>query len=141
MGIMLDLSVRHFVHPVGELCAIGTWMIDDGSYLAVMLLLRAGTEISDNTDTCYIPQCKAWMWSETIGDEMATDFAIDHFLVGLHMDLTKANRHKIRSIVSDRIDDLMNMPPVPPGYKPVFNPIGEMTVINKKTGKTKEVYL
>ena len=112
------------------LTAVGTWAKIDERWRPAIVILRTN---QPQYQPCVIPLDSAWQWSP-IGDPYPRARAM---LPRLGIDpWNDDNVFKLISMVQDRMDDLVKMPPRPPEAEEHVDPVAEVTIDNPITGKT-----
>lgn len=119
MTLSIDLSRRHFSRQFGPLLLIGTWLRDpDAQWRPALVLIRSRDELNGAAIPCVVPLDTAWIWSEEIGNPEIAARATFDFAKHLHMDDDMPrSAYKIATIIRDHLDDLVAIPPLPPGER------------------------
>lgn len=137
MHVVLDLSKRHFLRRKGILTAIGTWLLVGDDYRPCLAIVRTGEEFADFTIPCVVTLDRAWIWSEEVGDEILAGHDAGRFMHALRLDGGDERQIlRLLSIIRDNLGDLISMPPYEAQDLAV---IAEMEIINRTTGRTREV--
>lgn len=133
---VLDLSKYAWRQRHGDITVYGTWWLGDkdkgeGCWPCMVLLPMHGGV------PCVVTLDLAWIWSEESGSpefalEKATEFAL-----GLGMTPDWPNLYRITSIIRDHIEDLIKrIPPRPTSHQ---DAVADILIINKQTGKERQV--
>jgi len=125
--VALDLTKRHFVHPyIGKgITVYGTWWRgDDGRHRPCIVLLPTNRRINQRVRPCVVTVDDAFKWDvEAKGLNKEQREACERYIsnagavfaeqlgigVGPHSASTVIN------VIHDELDDLMKIPPLPPG--------------------------
>lgn len=132
----LDLTKAHWTKTRGEFTAIGTWIRIEGDFKPCMVIVRAGSELSERLVPCCVTQNRAWVWDERVGnpDEAARTTAM--FLEHMSLSVTPQRAIALASFIHDMLGDLLHIPP----YKRESgaNVVAEVTMTNVDTGRVME---
>jgi hypothetical protein len=140
--VSLDLTRRHFSRTIGPIMIIGTWLRDDeAQWRPALVLLRESDELSGAVVPCVVPLNTAWVWSEEIGaPHIAARAAVEFARQMRFDDSDPKSVFRIAGLIRDHLDDLVAMPPLPPGERDE-RVVAEALIRDLSTGKTSEVTL
>lgn len=111
--VAFDLNVSHMLIERGDTCVWITWNRITGE--ACMVITPKMARLShERAVPCVIPLSRAWIWDETIGDEIQVMESASLFCANLGFNpYNRKNVFKIISIVRDSLPDLLTCPPIP----------------------------
>jgi len=133
LGVDLSADKRWRTFDHGDFQIIIAWTPDKRPCLCILPgRLAIKTNISK---VPLIPDLMAWAWSEELGDGGHCFLSCTDFLECLHFDVTKRNLHRLFSLITEHLDDLITCPP-PPAFRTFAAAITKHT--NKDTGKITE---
>lgn len=137
MSHMLDLSRRAFDFQRGNITVIGTWVqLDFRRWRPCLVLVRTGEELREDTWPCVVTVDQAWIWSEEIGDPQRAAHQAMAFAQALRLGDTPQTVIRIASLIHDHLGDLLGIPPY---QGPDDEPVAEVTITDRATGRTREV--
>ena len=137
MAVYLDLSRIAWAKRHGEIMAYGTWLkTDERGWRPVLVLVRAGDEMSDHCVPCIVTMDRIWLFDEAIGSEIVAADTIAGFIDPLRLTLSKATAFKLLSIIRDHIGDVLQIPPRPFFADPTV--VAEAIILDNETGRTVE---
>ena len=132
----LDLTRRHWTKTRGPITAIGTWVRLEGRFEPCMVLIRAGSELSDRLIPCVIPMSRAWVWSEDLGDPVEAANTTFLFAQALGINFhDQRSVFAIATLIHDQLGELLSIPPYQPDNLPT---VAEAILTNHSTGRTVE---
>ena len=139
MPTRLDLNHYHWRRDLREFTLYGTWLIDDEQDRPCMVIIRRQEQTHDHTVPCIVPMDLAYAFDPIGGDpQMAARACLD-FAQALRMDPNNPKTVlRIHALIDDHLGDLLSIPPY---SRPDTDAeaTAEITVTDKRTGKTSEV--
>lgn len=132
----LDLNKAHWTKTRGEFTAIGTWIRIEGNFKPCMVIVFAGSQLSNRLVPCCVTQDRAWVWDERVGDPAEAARTSAMFLENMGLSVTMQRAIALASFIHDLLGDLLHIPP----YKresgaPV---VAEVTMTDVNSGRVIE---
>ena len=139
MRPILDLTLRHFTRPKGDITLIGSWIEVDGRHRPCLVLIATADEGRETAVPCVVTLDKAWIWSEDVGDGARAAQIAFSFCEALRLTADPHNIIRVASLIHDHLGDLLA---IPPWRAPkVEEAVAEVTITERSSGKTAEVSL
>ncbi len=107
---ILDLRFTHSVAQVGDIMVITTWNRHTAAGCIVLLPAHYRGE---RPIPCIVDESSAWKWSDSIGDILHQEEVATLFAANLGLPPSLRSIHRVMSIIRERLDDLIHIPPMP----------------------------
>lgn len=142
---VIDLNLRHFETTIGNICVIGTWIMDDKTRRnqpALALIDATRKMRRGRIVPCIIPLGQAWRWTVEIGDPEHVWPLIRKWLRDGALPGNPLNNRDLWAVfdaVQSRLRDLIFMPHLPAigalKYGSAPEQLGVLTIRNERSGK------
>lgn len=133
--IAVDLRYPSLEADYGDIRVTLTWYIPDGQPCLVL------TPLLKSDKATFVPPIvlmdAAWRWDEKIGEPRFAYDAAGVFAEALGFTASIAMRHRIMTLIRDRLGDLLSMPNMT--HREGHRVVAELTETNRNTGKTRQI--
>lgn len=135
---ILDLSLIHDCWQFGDIMCILTWTLSDRRPAMVLIPAHAPRN-NESLTPCIIPLDTAFLWSDSImGDPFHQERTAGQFAAFLGWEpMDHGLRHRIISIIQNRLQDLLTMPPLVDTGNVAA--VADLRLTNLETGKVTEI--
>lgn len=135
---ILDLRLIHECWQFGDILCIMSWTLHDRRPAMVLIPAHAPRN-NESLTPCVIPVDMAYLWSDTVvGDPFHQERSAGQFAIFLGMDpMDHGLRARIITIIQNRLQDLLTMPPMPDTGETAA--VADVSMRNLATGKITEV--